>query len=327
MPKKKYDNPVSATWSGVINMFKKGQKFGEIRPEDTMAGKKVMITGANSGLGFASAVHLAKMGAEVIMACRSGIPQAAEKVKELSGAENVRMEYVDLSDLHSVVALVDRLEDSGIQLDVFISNAAVVPAGSKTTAQGLEQMMVVNYLAPFFLTQLLIERKILVQHEDVNKASRIIVVSSESHRSGNDLELESFFNPVKFTMKEVIAYYGYYKLALTTWVQELDRRLNKDQIKLPVYSLCPGAVNTNIAREAPTFFQPLLKLIFYLFFQTPEKAAAPVVYLSSTKDITNISGIYLHMWERKEVDERANEKQTGHELWERSLHKIHELGL
>ena len=79
--------------------------------------------------------------------------------------------------------------------------------------------------------------------------------------------------------------YGYYKLLLTTLVNELARRLNDgSETKKSVLSLCPGPVNSNIAREAPVVFKPLLKLVFSIFFKSPRKAAEPVVYLAASKD-------------------------------------------
>jgi NAD(P)-dependent dehydrogenase (short-subunit alcohol dehydrogenase family) len=147
---------------------------------------------------------------------------------------------------------------------------------------------------------------------------RIVIVSSESHRSGNDLNFQTFGNYAEFKMSQVLPHYGYQKLALTTYAKELDRRLNKDGIKVGVHSLCPGAVNTNIARSAPPFTKPLLKIIFGLFFQDPEKAAGPVVYLAASKDLEGKSGIYLHMWNEKPADERAGDPSNGQKLWKRS---------
>ena len=304
-------------------MFKKTEPFGFLDPDDRMDGKTVMITGANSGLGFATSVHLAKLGANVIMACRSGIPDAGEKVKKLSGSDKVYMKHIDLADLESVNNFCHDLKNEGVHLDVFINNAAVVPSGSRKTKQGLEQMFVVNYLSPFFLVNKLLEEGIIpneVFHGDKQSEiiPRIVIVSSESHRSGNDLDIKELGEYKVFTMKEVIAYYGYYKLALTSFAEELNRRINPQSINVAVHSICPGAVNTNIAREAPKLFQPLLKIIFGLFFQDPMKAAEPVTYLASSKQIEHQSGHYLHMWAKKSVDSRAQDGHLGSALWDKS---------
>jgi hypothetical protein len=100
---------------------------------------------------------------------------------------------------------------------------------------------------------------------------------------------------------------------------ELSRRLNPDGEKYySVFSLCPGPINSSIAREAPVFFQPLLKLVFYLFFKSPEKAAIPVVYLASSKEIEGKSFEYLFLMSRKEIDEMALDPSNGEQLWKLS---------
>ncbi len=117
----------------------------------------------------------------------------------------------------------------------------------------------------------------------------------------------------------MIALYGYYKLHLNTLASELSRRLNpNDQVNYSVHSLCPGAVNTNIARESPKIFKPLLKLIFGLFFQNPIKAAIPVTYLACSKEIEGKSDYYLHMMAKKDPDERSLDKTIGEKLWSHS---------
>ena len=116
-------------------------------------------------------------------------------------------------------------------------------------------------------------------------------------------------------MKKTIELYGYYKLLLTTFVNELSRRLNHGNIKFSVFSLCPGPVNSNIAREAPKLFHPLLKVVFGIFFNSPEKAAVPVVYLAASDDLEGKALDYFFMLERKEMDE----KTSGSGKWQETM--------
>ncbi|MEM7549347.1 MAG: SDR family NAD(P)-dependent oxidoreductase [Bacteroidota bacterium] len=325
MAAKKYDNPVTATLSGIFNMFKKTERFGNLSDDDRLDGKTVMITGANSGLGFATAERIAKLGAKVIMACRSGIPEAGEHIKKLSSSDNIEMESIDLADVDSILSLCDRLEAKNEKIDILINNAAVVPGGSKRTPQGLEQMFMVNYLAHFILINELLKNNTIPNkvfggnsNPGNDDKSRIIMISSESHRSGDDLDLNKLGIYEDFKMSKVVSLYGYYKLALSTFTAELDRRLNVEGFDVSVHSICPGAVNSNIARDAPKGFQPLLKVVFKLFFQDPMKASEPVVYLASSSRLHSDTGHYLHMWAKKDPDIRSIDEKLGKQLWERS---------
>jgi NAD(P)-dependent dehydrogenase (short-subunit alcohol dehydrogenase family) len=114
-------------------------------------------------------------------------------------------------------------------------------------------------------------------------------------------------------------HYGHNKLLLTTFAVELSRRLNAGgRTRFSVFALCPGPVNTNIARESPQIFQPLLKLVFRLFFSSAEKAAAPVLYFSVSNDVEGKTFDYLFLMNRKEVDPKAMDPFNGEKLWDLS---------
>ncbi|RLD27102.1 MAG: hypothetical protein DRI54_01605, partial [Bacteroidetes bacterium] len=91
---------------------------------------------------------------------------------------------------------------------------------------------------------------------------------------------------------------------------------NGQQTNYSSFALCPGPVNSNIAREAPALFQPLLKVIFKIFFRSPEKASEPVVYLAASKDVEGKTDDYLFLMSRKEVDSKASDQQNGERLWQ-----------
>jgi hypothetical protein len=113
--------------------------------------------------------------------------------------------------------------------------------------------------------------------------------------------------------------YGYYKLLLLTMANELSRRINPDgKVKTSVFALCPGPVNSNIAREAPRMFQPLLKLVFGIFFRSPEKACSPVIYLAASPEMEGKTGEYLFLMQKKEMDGKATDPENGKKLWELS---------
>ena len=117
---------------------------------------------------------------------------------------------------------------------------------------------------------------------------------------------------------KTVELYGYYKLLLVTFARELSRKLNPDKTQYSVFSLCPCPVNSNIAREAPAIFIPLLKLVFSIFFRSPKKACEPVVYLAASKDLAGKNFDYLFLMERKAIDEKAEDPENGKKLWDMS---------
>lgn len=310
-----YDSPLSATMKGISDLYKKQEKAGELIDTDRLDGKTVMITGASSGLGYATALDLAKRGAQVIMACRSGIPEKGDQIKKLSGSSEIEMIHVDVSDFDSINNLVNQLEKRNKKLDILICNAAIVPRFSRKTKQGLEEMFVVNYLAKYILIRLLWEKKLFNLND--TEIPRIIIVSSESHRNPKSYDWETFGKYKDYGINKTVELYGYYKLLLTTLANELARRLNDgSETKVSVLSLCPGPINSNIAREAPVVFQPLLKLVFSIFFRSPRKAAEPVVYLAASKDFNGKQVDYLFMMSRVDMDEKAKDPENGQKLWD-----------
>jgi len=315
--KSNYKNPASSTWEGIRAAFTKQEKVGELKSTDRLEGKTVMVDGASSGLGFAIATQLAERGARVIMACRSGIPGKGEEVTRRTGNDKVEMVHVDFSDYNSIQNLIATIKEKYAPLDIVISNAAMVPAQSRKTPQGLEEMFMVNYLSKFILINGLLKENCFRMNGD--EGPRIVFVSSESHRHPPAFEWDAFGVFKTYGMNKTVEYYGYYKLLLTTFTRELSRRLqangNKD---ISVFALCPGPVNSNIAREAPGIFQPLMKLIFAMFFKSPRKAAEPVMYLAVTKEMKGKPYDYLFKMSRKAIDGKAEDEENGRKLWEMS---------
>lgn len=125
-------------------------------------------------------------------------------------------------------------------------------------------------------------------------------------------------------------HYGLSKLHLTTYFQELSRRLNPEGGANPdvcVHALCPGAVNSNMAREAPTWLKPLLKPVMALFFQSPEKASIPVDYLVASEDMGSKTGAYMHMTRVKESSAASINPEKGALLWSKTEELLREHGV
>jgi NAD(P)-dependent dehydrogenase (short-subunit alcohol dehydrogenase family) len=319
-----YKNPASATLEGIRAVFAKQDKAGSLKDTDRLEGKTVLVDGASSGLGFAVALQLAGRGARIIMACRSGIPGKGEEVKRRTGNQNIEMVHIDYSDMDSIQKLIRIIKEKYAPLDIMISNAAMVPSRSRKTPQGLEEMFMVNYLSKFMMINGLLKENCF--RKDGKDNPRIVIVASESHRHPPAFDWDSFGVYKSYGMNKTVEYYGYYKLLLTTFAFELSRRLQANGSgPVSVFSLCPGPVNSGIAREAPAIARPLMKLIFALFFKSPRKAAEPVVYLAVSRDLEGKPFDYLFKMSRKEIDEKASDRDNGKRLWKMSEELIQSL--
>lgn len=287
-------------------------------------GKTCLVTGANSGLGKAVAIDLAARGGHVLMACRSGHPDAGEDVKTASRSDRVEMLRVDLSDLRSVHRLCDELRERGTRIDIAVLNAGLMPRRALRTAQGFEAMFAVHFLANRVLVDRWLKDGTLRPATRIEEAPRIVLVSSEAHRSAEPIDFDRFGAFANYGLRDGLKHYGASKLVLSTFATELSRRLNRDDSgHVAVHSLCPGPVHSAIARNAPILLKPLIYPVMKLFFLSPARAAAPVSYLCCADDAGQRSGIYLHMLREKQPSELATDRSSGARLWEASEVLLH----
>jgi NAD(P)-dependent dehydrogenase (short-subunit alcohol dehydrogenase family) len=324
-----HDNPLTATLSGLADLLRRRGRPGGVAlsADDRLDGRTCLVTGANVGLGKGVAIGLARRGARVLMACRSGIPDAGEEVRRASGSDAVEMLPVDLSDLRSVHALCDALAERCERLDVTVLNAGVVPARARRTPQGLELMFAVNYLANVVLMDRLLADGVIPNQAFAQRnatpaqrqapAPRVVLVSSESHRTAESPDLANLGAFVSYGPLGALAPYGQSKLLLSAFACELGRRLScgDGRVDVAVHHLCPGAVNSRIAREAPAWLTPVLRAVMKHLFRSPEEAAVPVLYLACARAIEGQTGLYLHMEHAKAPGEHARDPAFGRRLW------------
>jgi NAD(P)-dependent dehydrogenase (short-subunit alcohol dehydrogenase family) len=240
-----------------------------------MQGKICMVTGANSGIGKATALALAQMGASVVMVCRDPArgEEARSEITTKSRNTAVDLLQADLSSQQSIRHLVENFQQHYIQLHVLINNAGATFSGRRETVDGLEMMFAVNYLAPFLLTNVLL---------DVLKASapaRIVNVSSGAQASGSiqldDLQAEQHFSSMRA--------YGQSKLAMVLFTYELARRLQGTGVT--VNCLDPGFVATNIGQRGASLPVRLLVKLIWSLGTSPEKGAKTSIYLASSPEV------------------------------------------
>jgi NAD(P)-dependent dehydrogenase (short-subunit alcohol dehydrogenase family) len=249
-----------------------------------MQGKVCIVTGANSGIGKATSLGLAQMGATVVMVCRDRTKgeEAQNEIKTKSGNDAIDLLLAELSSQDSIRQLVENFQQHYMQLHILINNAGGVNLSRRDTVDGFEMTFAVNYLAPFLLTNLLLDKL------KASAPARIVNVSSESHESGyikmDDLQLEKKYRLMRA--------YGQSKLALVLFTYELARRLQGTGVT--ANCLHPGFVATNIGQSGVgRVGRSIVKLIFSSLGISPEEGAKTSIYLASSPDIEGVTGKYF----------------------------------
>jgi len=270
-----------------------------------MSGKVCLITGGSSGIGKATALGLANKGASVVMVCRdrSRGEAAATEIIEKSGNELVDVMLADLSSQESIRRLAQNFADRYGRLHVLINNAGVFISRRTLTVDGIETTFAVNHLAPFLLTNLLL---------DVLKASapaRIVNVTSSGERSGTI----DFEDPQGERKYGGIRAYNQSKLAMVLFTYELAKRLKGTGVS--ANCVHPGVVATNLGRSNGGFFGFLTRLM-RPFFSSPEKGAETPIYLASSPEVEGVSGKYFAKGAEARSSERSYDEATGRGLWQ-----------
>ena len=313
-------NAVSAMIKAIRDL--RTRKVPDVSPlsdDVRIDGKTCLVTGANSGLGRAAAIELARRGGNMILACRPGHTETCDEIRRLSGSEAVELIEVDLSDLRSVHRCCDDLHRRGIRIDIALMNAGVMSRRSRKTPQGYEVMFAVNFLASRVMIDRWLQDGVIRPSRRADETPRIIFVASDSHRSAPDVDFDRFGAYTEHGMTESMRQYAGSKLILCTFATELSRRLNPgESVDVAVHALCPGGVATNIVKDAPPLLKPILNAVLRRLFQSPTEAIGPVVYLCCAEEAGSSTGMYLHMMHRKRVSPVASDPDNGARLWEAS---------
>ena len=274
--------------------------------EGGMDGKVCLITGATSGIGKATAMGLASMGASVVMVGRDrGRGEAAlAEVKEGSASASVDLMLADLSSQQEIHRLADEFKEAYPRVDVLINNAGVIRSKRVTTADGLEMTFAVNHLAYFLLTNLLLD---LLKS---SAPSRIVNVSSGEQRNGtidfDDLQAEKGYKTAKA--------YSQSKLATVLFTYELARRL--EGTGLSANCLHPGAgVRTNLGSGVSGVFGFTVRALRPLM-KSPEKGAETSIYLASSPEVEGLSGKYFVKKTEARSSDMSHDERIARRLWE-----------
>ncbi|XP_059829281.1 dehydrogenase/reductase SDR family member 13-like [Hypanus sabinus] len=276
------------------------------RSDTSLKGKTAIVTGANTGLGKATALDLARRGARVILACRSKerAEPAVFDIRKKSGNNQVIYMYLDLASLKSVRAFAETFLRSEPQLNLLINNAGTGSGGQ--TVDGFTMAWGVNHLGHFLLTNLLLER--LKQCAP----SRIVVLSSLTYCisridfSNLNIAGGGFFRQFQN--------YSLSKLCNILFARELANRLEGTNVTS--YAVHPGFVFTDAFRDV----RLLIKLVFvpvaFLFFRTPMDGAQTTIYCAVQEGIEKFSGRCFADCKVHKVFPHARDDAVARKLWE-----------
>src|SRR5215213_779078 len=270
-----------------------------------MGGKTVLITGGTSGIGKATAVALAAMGANVVIVGRNQERSevAVEEIRARSHNGSVELMLADLSAQAEVRGLAEESLERHDRLDVLANNAGLVQSKRTETPDGIETTLAINYRAPFLLTNLLLGCL------EQSVPSRVITVSSEAQRWGS-MDFEDLQSRRKYRGFPV---YGMTKLANIMFTYELAERLKGTGVT--ANCLHPGSVGTNFGKNN----RGPMALFFRVakpFMRSPEQGADTLIWLASSPEVDGVSGKYFSDREEIEAKKVVYDPAARRTLWE-----------
>lgn len=271
----------------------------------SLSGRVALVTGANTGIGLVTARELAKLGAQVFIACRSA-ERAAEALRDIRaavGGAEVEALSLDLGDLNSVRQCAQTFLARGLPLNVLINNAGVAGARG-LTASGFELAFGINHVGHFLLTQLLLDR--------IKKSApaRIVTVSSRAHYRAPGIDWEAVRRPTRSMTG--LPEYGVSKLANALFSAELGRRLAGTGVT--TYALHPGVVASDVWRSVPAPLRGLIKLAMI----STEDGAATSMYCATSPQAGQETGLYYDKCRVVTPSKVAQDGALAAELWRRS---------
>jgi len=270
-----------------------------------MSGRVCMITGTTSGIGKATAIGLAKMGATVVMVSRNEVRlrATADDIKKTTKNESIDFLVADLSSQESIHKLSEDFRAKYQNLHVLINNAGIF--GHRTlSVDGIDKLFAVNYLAPFLLTNLLLD--VL----KVSAPSRVVNVSSGAHSSGR-----INFEDLQGTRRSMMGAYGNSKLALILFTYELAKKMRGTGVT--VNALNPGPVATPMGDHPSLPFIMRLRIkILKPFLASPDKGAQPSIYLASSPEVAGVNGKFFEKSKETKSSEESYDEAIGQRLWE-----------
>ena len=271
--------------------------------------KICMVTGATSGIGYYTALEIARMGAAVVIVGRDQAKcnDAVHRLQRESGNESIEYLLADLSSQAQIRTIASQFTARHDHLDVLVNNAGGFFLRRRLSVDGIEMTFATNHLAYFLLTLLLMDRL------RASPSARVINVASGSHYGEHldfsDLQMKRFYNPIQA--------YGRSKLANILFSYELARRLAGS--KITVNCLTPGMVATDIWKKVNRYLTPLIFPVIQRMALTPLQGAQTSIYLATSPEVEGVSGRYFA--DRKAIRSSpvSYDVEAAQRLWRVSL--------
>lgn len=281
--------------------------LGRTVNDERMRGKICIVTGANRGIGRATAMGLAGLGATVVLVCRNqrAGDDTRAAIRHATGNEAVHVGLADLAVPHTLRQFADGFLGRFPRLDVLLHNAATVPRERTLTSEGLELQFAVNHLAPFLLTHLLVARL------RASAPARVVTVASEAHRAAKlDLQdLQAARRYGQFTQ------YANTKLMNIMFTYELARRLDRSGVT--ANCLHPGIVATGLAQALTPLPRPLARAVRAVL-KSPARGAGTSIYLAAAPAVRGVSGRYFANRREKRSASVSYDPEAQRALWQAS---------
>ncbi|XP_045187912.2 retinol dehydrogenase 13-like [Mercenaria mercenaria] len=279
------------------------------KAEHEILGKTVIITGANTGIGKETAKQLAKRGGRLLLACRDlkKCEIARNEIIDESFNKNVVCKELDLASCESIRKFVKTVKDEEKRIDVLINNAGVMSCPKQHTSELFEWQFGVNYLGPFLLTNLLLDK--LKQSQHARIINLISPVYKRTEMNFEDLNSINFYDP-----KEA---YAQSKLAVMLFSQELARRLEGSNVTVNCAN--PGVSKTEIGRHLPMGQSKvsggMLSPIMWLAMKTPVQGAQTSIFLAVDPGLEKVSGKLFTNSKEDSIAKCALDKDAAKRLW------------
>jgi retinol dehydrogenase-14 len=269
-----------------------------------MAGRTVLVTGATGGIGRATALGLATMGAHLAITGRDRgrTEGAAHEIRAAGGQVDVFV--ADLSSQAEVRRLADELLQRLVRIDVLVNNVGGYWNTRHVTVDGLEHSFALNHLAPFLLTNLLLDR--LKQ----SAPARVVTVSSHAQAMGH-IDFDNLQDEHSYSGARA---YNQSKLANVLFTYELARRLQATSVT--ANALHPGVVRTAFGAEDPAGVQRLLVPFMWPFMKSPAQGAATSIHLASAPELEQVTGRYFANRKPKLSSPRSYDEAAAARLWQ-----------
>jgi NAD(P)-dependent dehydrogenase (short-subunit alcohol dehydrogenase family) len=269
-----------------------------------------VVTGASSGIGLYTVLGLARLGMRVVMTGRDRERTEAARRFVASRAAGARIDITlaDFASLAAVRGLADELLSGQDRIDVLVNNAGLFSPRFRLSADGYEMTFAVNHLAPFLLTNLLLDRL------QTSAPARVVTVASRAHR-GQRLDLARIAGADDRSMMKA---YGRSKLCNILFTRELARRL--DGSGVVAACLHPGVVATGFGQRGGLF--ELGWRLVKPFMISPEKGAETSVFLATTSDPMRFNGAYVFGHSVERPDPAALDDEIARRLWEESARLV-----